>query len=329
MNTKHSHKLREDVHFVLQMLDLSGELLFFGGHVLQDNDELVDALAVDEDAACEVKRLDVVANGVEAGDGKGLDITERLAVQQRNEGVAPGILGQALFGGGNHHIEVCQVLKLRLEDVERPCDLRAELKLVEAEALVHGVFALEKCKMQADTAQVVQDFRVGRGRVDGVAAFGVAACGVAACGVAVHGRHVLVWRRTWKPRGFEGFFFNFFLVFVLNFTTQNGAQTRGKIPSNLVLERKEEICHRHHAEGGEEGQRVWSCSEEGARGQESGEGGRREEGDEGCGACSARGACFDFALPPFCVCDPTVLACCRDAQEGRMAPGCCDFGGAH
>ena len=60
MNTKHSHKLREDVHFLLQILDLSGEFLFFGGLVLEDNAELVDALAVDEDTACEVKGLQVV-----------------------------------------------------------------------------------------------------------------------------------------------------------------------------------------------------------------------------------------------------------------------------
>ena len=173
INTKHSHKLCEDVHFVLQILDLSGELFFFGGHVLEDNEELVDALAVDKDGACEVKGLDVVAKGVAAGDCKGDDIRERLAVEQRNEGVSPGIRGQGLFGGGNHHIKLCQVLKLRLEDVRSPSDLRAELKLVKVEALVHGVFALEKCKVQADMAQVGHDFRVGRVPVDGVVAFGV------------------------------------------------------------------------------------------------------------------------------------------------------------
>lgn len=182
INTKHSHKLCEDVHFVLQILDLSGELFFFGGHVLELNEELVDALAVDEDGACEVKGLDVVAKGVAAGDCKGLDIRERLPEQKRFEGVAPGIRGHALFGGGNHHIELCQVLELRLEDVRSPSDLRAELKLVKAEALVHGVFALEKCKVQADMAQVADDFGVGRVPVDGLVAFGV----------VVRGTHVLL-----------------------------------------------------------------------------------------------------------------------------------------
>ena len=147
INTKHSHKLCEDVHFVLQILDLGGKLFFFGGHVLEVNDELVDALAVDEDAASEVKGLDVVAKGVAAGDYKGLDIRERLSEQKRFEGVAPGVRGQGLFGGGNHHLEGCQVLKLRLEDVRRPSDVRAELKLVKAEALVNGSLALEKCKL--------------------------------------------------------------------------------------------------------------------------------------------------------------------------------------
>ena len=105
INTKHSHKLREDVHFVFQFLDLGGKFLFFVGLGFEVSQELVDALAVDEDGACEVEGLDVKANGVEARDCKGLDITELLPEQQRFEGVAPGILGQVLFGGGNHDLE--------------------------------------------------------------------------------------------------------------------------------------------------------------------------------------------------------------------------------
>ena len=256
INTKHSHKLCEDLHFVLQNLDLGGELRFFGGHVLEDHEELIDALAVDEDGACEVDGLQVVAKGVAAGDRKGLDIRETLAEEQRIEGGAPGILGQGLFGGGNHHREFCQVRELRLEDVRGASDIRAELKLVKVEALVDGGLVLEECKMQADMAQVADDFLVGRVPVDGVVAFGV----------GVRGTHGLVVCKNPKIRGnFKGFFFGIF-----GFVCVCCRYNLGVFLYEEICKRKEEICSQHHAERGEQQcvhECVGSCSEEGARGQ--------------------------------------------------------------
>ena len=153
------------------MLDLLGDLLFFDGHVLEDLKELVDALAVDEDGACKGHGVQVVAKGVAAGDRKGLDITEALVVEQRFAGVATVILDQGLFGGGNIHLEICQVRELGLEDVRGPSDVGAELELVKPEALVHE--RLEHCKVQAHVAEVARNFRVRRRSVDGVVAFGV------------------------------------------------------------------------------------------------------------------------------------------------------------
>ena len=63
-------------------------------------EDLVDALAVDEDGACEGECLEVVAQGVAAGDGEGLDIGETRIVKQRCECVAPLVFGECVFGGG-------------------------------------------------------------------------------------------------------------------------------------------------------------------------------------------------------------------------------------
>ena len=155
------HKLCEKIQKDFHFFDLGGELLFVVVLFFEVREDLVDALAVDEDGACEGERLEVVAEGVAAGDGEGLDVRERPHLKQRFESVAPVILFEGVFCVAAEHLEILQVHKLRHEAVRSPSEVRAELERGKVELLVHG--GLGHAKVHAHAVQVAHDIGV-RGR---------------------------------------------------------------------------------------------------------------------------------------------------------------------
>ena len=134
---------------------------------IEGTEDLGDALAVDEDVACEAKGLDVVAEGVAAGDGESLDVREALVEEQRLECLGPRVLVECLFGGGAEDLGLLrQVHERALEMV------RHALKVVGAELELErsaNMPAQHRAEVHAAALEVGHDFLVRR--------------------VAVHGRH--------------------------------------------------------------------------------------------------------------------------------------------